>query len=478
VLLSITSEESITSVTTLIQAHRYWRQKGLDVDLVILNNSPGGYQQGLQNQIMELIYAGSEASLLDKKGGLFVRNGEHLSAEDKLLLMSVACLYLDDRAGGINEQLNQRIHTLKSPARAFIPRAVRERNQHTDWSPDTSQLCHFNGYGGFSQDGREYQIVLRENALTPAPWSNILANSRFGSVISEAGQAYTWYENAHEYRLTPWENDPVSDRSGEAFYLRDEESGECWSPTALPVRGHGDYLTRHGFGYSVFAHRESGIDSELTVLVAEEDPVKLVLLTLSNSSGRTRQLSVTGYVEWTLGETRTRSAPHIVTHVARTPGGCGILANNFYGDNGGGRTAFFAVSGNDCSLTGDRREFIGRNGSLHAPSAMKLQKLSGKTGAGLDPCGAVQSAVTLIDGDQRTFIFILGAEENDVCAQETLARYMNEDTVRQELNRIHNHWHNVLDKIVVNTPDTSVNLLVNGWLLYQTVACRLMARSG
>lgn len=168
-LISITSEESIASVTTLIQAHRYWRQKGLDVDLVILNNSPGGYQQGLQNQIMDLIYAGSEASLLDKTGGIFVRNGEHLSAEDKLLLMSVACLYLDDRTGSINEQLNQRTHTLKPQARALIPRAVRERNQHTDWSPDISQLCHFNGYGGFSQDGREYQIVLREDAQTPAP---------------------------------------------------------------------------------------------------------------------------------------------------------------------------------------------------------------------------------------------------------------------------------------------------------------------
>lgn len=142
-------------------------------------------------------------------------------------------------------------------------------------------------------------------------------------MISEAGQAYSRYENAHEYRLTPWENDPVSDRSGEAFYLRDEESGECWSPTALPVRGHGDYLTRHGFGYSVFAHRENGIDSELTVTVAEEAPVKLALLTLSNSSGRTRKLSVTGYVEWTLGGTRTRSAPHIVTHTARPLGGCG-----------------------------------------------------------------------------------------------------------------------------------------------------------
>lgn len=159
-------------------------------------------------------------------------------------------------------------------------------------------------------------------------------------MISDAGQAYSWYENAHEFRLTPWENDPVSDRSGEAYYLRDEESGECWSPTILPTRGQGDYLTRHGFGYSVFTHRESGIDSELTVFVAEEAPVKLAILTLSNNSGRTRKLSVTGYVEWTLGESRIRSAPHIVTHAASIPGGCGVMANNFYGDNGGERTAF------------------------------------------------------------------------------------------------------------------------------------------
>ncbi|ROS20966.1 GH36-type glycosyl hydrolase domain-containing protein [Raoultella terrigena] len=478
VLFSITSEEGIASVTTLIQAHRYWRQKGLEVDLVILNESPGGYQQALQNQIMDLIYARSGASLLDKSGGIFVRNGEHLSAEDKQLLMSVACLYLDDRAGGLSEQLNQRIHTLKPQARLLIPHPAAEGNRHTDWTPDTHQLRHFNGLGGFSQDGREYQIVLRENEPTPAPWSNVLANADFGSVISEAGQAYSWYENAHEYRLTPWENDPVSDRSGEAFYLRDEESGACWSPTILPVRGHGDYLTRHGFGYSVFAHRESGIDSELTILVAEQAPVKLAILTLSNNSGRTRKLSVTGYAEWTLGDLQTRSASHIVTYPVNISGGCGVMANNFYGANGGERTAFFAVSGSDCSLTGDRREFIGRNGSLQNPDAMKLRRLSGKTGAALDPCAAVQSAATLIDGDQRTFIFVLGVDENHSRAQETLARYLNEDTVRQELNNVHRYWHHVLDKMVVNTPDTSVNLLVNGWLLYQTIASRLMARSG
>jgi cyclic beta-1,2-glucan synthetase len=478
VLLNVTSEESILSITTLIQAHRYWRLKGLAVDLVILNDGPGGYQQVLQNQIMDLIYAGSEASLLDKSGGIFVRNAEHLSAEDKLLLMSVAHLYLDDRAGELNEQLDRRIHIVKTAPRAFIPHVAPGVNQHTPWSPDTSQLLHFNGFGGFSQDGREYQIVLRENSPTPAPWSNVLANRDFGSVLSEAGQAYSWYENAHEYRLTPWENDPVSDRSGEAFYLRDEETGACWSPTPLPIRGQGDYLTRHGFGYSVFAHREKGIDSELTVLVAGQAPVKLAILTLSNNSGRTRKLSVTGYVEWTLGESRTRSALHIVTQPTGIAGVCGIMANNFYGGNGAERTAFFAVTGPHCSLTGDRREFIGRNGSLKNPAAMHMRRLSDKTGAGLDPCGAVQSAATLIDGDQKTFVFVLGIGEDQTQARETLTRYLHEDTAREELNNVHRYWHNVLDKIVVHTPDSGVNLLVNGWLLYQTIACRLMARSG
>ncbi|WP_337010547.1 GH36-type glycosyl hydrolase domain-containing protein [Pantoea sp. AS142] len=478
VLLIITSEERIASVATLIQAHRYWRLKGLEVDLVILNNSAGGYQQVLQTQIMDLIYAGSEASLLDKPGGIFVRNGEHLSVEDKQLLMSVACLSLDDRADGIKEQLNQRIGATNKIARPFVPEITTANNHHTDWIPNLDPLRHFNGYGGFSQDGREYQILLRENEPTPAPWSNVLANENFGSVMSEAGQAYSWFENAHEYRLTPWENDPVSDRSGEAFYLRDEENGACWSPMTLPVRGQGDYLTRHGFGYSVFAHRENGVDSEMTILVDEQAPVKLAILKLSNHSGRTRKLAVTGYVEWTLGATRTHSAAHIITHSHTLAGGNAVMANNFYGSNGGERTAFFAVNDPLSTVTGNRREFLGRNGSLHAPAAIKMRRLSGQTGAGLDPCAALQSTATIIDGDQKTFVFVLGVAGNPVQAQETLAHFLNEDHARQSLDQVHHFWHKILDKIVVQTPDSCVDLLVNGWLLYQTVACRIMARSG
>ncbi len=478
VLLFVSSGDNIAMVSKLIQAHSYWRQKGLSVDFVIINTDMGGYQQELQNRITGLIAEGTESNKIDKPGGIFVRNSEHMTAEDRTLLMSVACIVLDDRGGSIVEQLNQRMQGATSLQKPLTPVSNIEKNTHIPFVPDTGKLTLFNGLGGFSEDGREYHIILNDKVNTPAPWSNVIANAHFGTVISESGQAYTWYENAHEYRLTPWENDPVSDSSGEQFYLRDEESGDVWSPMPLPVRGKGYYQTRHGFGYSVFEHRETGVDSELTVFVAEHAPVKLFILTLTNNSGRTRQLSATGYVEWVLADLRAKSSMHIVTQAAQVKNGCGVLATNHYGSNGAERTAFFAVTGPHCSISGDRREFLGRNGSHAKPDVMNLRRLSDNTGAGLDPCGAVQSATTLIDGDQRTLVFAMGVGEDVSQAEGLIAQFLNDAVARSELDNIHQYWHQVLDKIQVQTPDTSVNLLTNGWLIYQTLACRILARSG
>lgn len=487
VLLSVTDIENIGLVHQLIQAHNYWRLKGLLVDLVILNEDSGGYRQDLQNRIMGLIAAGMESSLTDKPGGIFVRSSEHMSPEDHTLLLSVARIYLDDRRGGLTEQLNQRLQlpqTLQQPlgpptaSSKLATMANLPRNLHSPQLPIIDKLQFYNGFGGFSEDGSEYVIAMNESKVTPAPWSNVIANPMFGSVISESGQAYTWYENAHEYRLTPWDNDPVSDRSGEAFYLRDEESGHIWSPTPLPARGRGHYLTRHGFGYSVFEHREGGIDSQLTMLVAKDAPVKLFLLTLTNTSGRTRKLSTTGYAELILGDLRQKSAMHVVTRVATPPGGCGILATNHYTSSGSPRTAFFGVTGVHCSVTGDRREFIGRNGSLAAPAVLKLRRLSGKTGAGLDPCGAVQSAISMIDGDQRSFVFALGLGQDGDEAESLLRQYLNEEALQHELQQVDAHWDKILNKVQIGTPHPAVNLLANGWLLYQTLSCRIHARSG
>ena len=273
--------------------------------------------------------------------------------------------------------------------------------------PPPRDLIFFNGLGGFTPDGREYVITTAHGRETPAPWVNVLANPTFGTVISESGQAFTWSENAHEFRLTPWNNDPVSDSSGEAFYLRDEESGRFWSPTPLPCSGLQTYVSRHGFGYSVFEYAAGGIRSELWVYVALDAPVKFSVLKVRNESGRSRRLSATGYAEWVLGDLRPKSAMHVVTQVE--PGSGALLARNSFNTEFTGQVAFFDVDDPARTVTGDRVEFLGRNGSLRSPAAMTRARLSGKVGAALDPCAAIQVPFELADGEEREIVFRLGA---------------------------------------------------------------------
>ena len=240
-----------------------------------------------------------------------------------------------------------------------------------------------NGLGGFTPDGREYVISTARGQVTPAPWVNVLANPFFGTVVSENGLAYTWSENAHEFRLTPWYNDPVSDSSGEAFYIRDEERGHFWSPMPLPSRGATPYVTRHGFGYSVFEHTERGISTEVWVYVALDAAVKFTVLKVRNQSGRSRRLSATGYVEWVLGDLRPKSVMHVITEINPLSGA--LFARNPYNTEFANRTAFFNVDDATRTMSGDRTEFLGRNGTLANPAAMARSRLSGRVGAALDP---------------------------------------------------------------------------------------------
>ncbi len=319
VLLQIGDADNIDLVRQLVQAHAYWRLKGLAVDLVIWNEDRGGYRQALQEQIMGLIAAGVEAHVMDKPGGIFVRRAEQISDEDRILVQAVARAIVSDRRGALGEQINRRgIMETRAPhlnVARFKPSRAHRADLPVAVPSAPSDLVFFNGLGGFSADGREYVITTAHGQLTPAPWVNVLANPQFGSVVSESGMAYTWSENAHEFRLTPWSNDPVSDASGEALYMRDEETGHFWSPTPLPCRGSGEYITRHGFGYSVFEHVEDGIHSELWVYVALDAAVKFSVLKLRNASGRTRRLTATGYVEWVLGDLSPKSAMHVVTEI-------------------------------------------------------------------------------------------------------------------------------------------------------------------
>ena len=474
VLLQIGDAENIDLVRRLVQAHAYWRLKGLAVDLVIWNEDRGGYRQALQDQIMGLIAAGVEAHVIDRPGGIFVRRGEQISEEDRILLQSVARAIITDRRGSLVEQVTRR-----GLPEVRVPRLVPTHSARVATAtvePPSRELILGNGIGGFTPDGSEYVITTLADQATPAPWSNVLANPDFGTVISESGLAYTWSENAHEFRLTPWHNDPVSDASGEALYLRDEESGHFWSPAPLPSRGTGAYVTRHGFGYSVFEHREDGISSELWVYVAIDAAVKFSVLKIRNTSGRTRRLSATGYVEWVLGDLRPKTTMHVITEIDAKGGA--LLARNAYNTEFPGRVAFFDVDDPARSVSGDRTEFMGRNGALRNPAAMTRARLSGKVGPALDPCGAIQVPFELADGEVREIVFRLGVGRNAADAGSLVQRFRGSSAPAVALDAVRAHWKRTLGALQVKTPDASLDVLANGWLLYQTVACRLWARSG
>ena len=475
VLVRIQNRSRISLVKEMVQAHAYWRMKGLMVDLVIWNEEKSGYRQELHDEIMRQLPQGSESLLLNRKGGIFIRRFEQMSDEDRILIQTVARVIISDRWGTLSGQMER-----AGWNEILIPRLLPTRSPHPE--PDAGSgktgegLLYFNGIGGFSPDGREYVIITGKCRITPAPWVNVLANENFGTVISETGSSYTWSENAHEFRLTPWMNDPVLDPSGEALYIRDEETGRFWSPSAWPVRGANQYVTRHGFGYSVFEYCEQGISTDLTVSVSLDNPVKFISLRIRNRSGRTRFLSVTGYAEWVLGELRSRSLLHVITEIDQVTGA--IFARNPYNSEFPGRVAFLDSNILNRTMTGDRYEFIGRNGSLDKPAVMEQARLSNRVGAGLDPCAAMQIVCELTDGEEREIIFTLGVGRDSDEARKLVLQNRGVGAARTALTAVKEYWNRTLGAVRITTPDQSVDLLVNGWLLYQTIASRLWARSG
>jgi cellobiose phosphorylase len=473
VLLRISDTAKIEIVRQLIRAHSYWRMKGLTVELVIVNEDVSVYHQSLHDQITSLIASGIEAQMLDKPGGIFVRRLEQIPTEDRVLLQSAARIVLDDEKGTLTEQLEH--GSVLEPSVPTLT-ATRSRSVDTPMPLPQRELIFPNGLGGFTPDGHEYVITLHRDQMTPAPWANVLANPYFGTVVSESGAAYTWVENSHEFRLTPWSNDPVQDTTGEALFIRDEQTGQFWSPTPLPARGITPYVIRHGFGYTVFEHTENGIASELWVYVAMDAPVKFTVLKLRNVSGRPRRLSVTGYYEWVLGDLRDKSLLHVQTEVDLKTGA--LLAHNHYNTEFPGRIVFLDVNDATRTLTGDRKEFLGRNGSLSQPAALKRARLSGRVGAGLDPCGAMQVAFTLQHGQERETSFHLGAGRSAGEVQNLIQRFRRADAGRLALEGVWSYWNRTLGAVNVDTPDPAVNVMANGWLLYQTLSCRLWGRTG
>jgi cyclic beta-1,2-glucan synthetase len=476
VLVRVTDIEGLETVRQSLRAHEYWRMKQLAVDLVILNEDPPSYAQDLQTALETMVRASQAQRPSGKdsgRGAVFLLRAELVSAQTRSQLQSAARAVIWSRRGTLFRQIKrlEEFEVAVDP-----PPRRRPTTEVPKPVAPLPKLDFFNGLGGFAAAGGEYVTILGEGQWTPAPWINVIANPSFGFQVSVEGGGYTWSINSQQNQISPWSNDPVSDRPSETFYVRDEDSGELWSPTALPIREESSpYVCRHGQGYSRFEHTSHGIALELLQYVPLEDPIKISRLKIHNQSRRSRSLSITAYVEWVLGASRAASAPFVATAIDPETGA--MLARNYWSAEYGSRVAFADLAGRQVAWTGDRTELLGRNGTLEHPAALEGgAALSNRVGAGLDPCGALQAQVKLAPDEATEIVFFLGESSTNAEVVALITRYRTAD-LDSVLRAVTGLWDDVLGTVQVRTPDRAMDILLNRWLLYQTLSCRMWARA-
>ena len=410
VLVRVARGDDETVVRQLVQWRTYTRRRGLKLDLVILDERAGEPADRLRRELQ----AGVAGEMLGKSDGVFFLTADKVPADDAVLLAAAARAVLGGGRGSLTEQIDQQLpHGPICRRNSFRPRSRQSLSPHPGRPPEG--LSFWNGFGGFTRDGREYVIVIDGISqigptLPPAPWTNVLANPRFGCLVTEAGLGYSWAGNSQMNRLSPWSNDPTSDPPGEVIYLRDEETGDFWTPTPLPLGPRATVTVRHGQGYTRYAHVSRNLHQELLVFVPTDDPIKLVCLTVRNDGDRPRRLSATYYAEWVLGTVRENAPLQVVCE--RDPESGAILARNAWAGDFAGKIAFVASGSPAQSVTADRTEFLGEHGSISMPAALKRVGLSGRAGPALDPCAAMTTELTLSPGETREVVFVLGQADN------------------------------------------------------------------
>ena len=455
-LASLQLLDGVNDAKEIIRAQRYLERKGFNFDVVIL-----AHGQQLADDI-------SSESPGSAKAVRIVRS-DLLDGSELARLQATSRLRLECDGSGITSLLNTASHVTESPImpRVSAPRVERAR-------VDESGLQFFNGIGGFSESG-EYEIRLDALELPPAPWINVVANPHGGFIASETGAGSTWIASASSFRLTPWNNDPVGNSPGECIYLRDEDTRELWSPTAAPIRQSTPYTVRHGAGYSTFEHEHAGVRTSLRMGMAPEDPVKVQVLTLTNTGDKRKRITVTSYVEWVLGATREKTRFDVQTSFDRAKSV--IIAENPLDPDIPSMTAFLSMTGSIVWYTTSRREFIGRNGALSAPIALAENRWAQEEETIPDSCGVLGGLVELAPGETKSIAIALGAANGREEATQLASRYQDPGIANAAIDTAVAQWNSRLSSITVRTPEPALDLMLNKWAFYQALSCRVWGRN-
>jgi cyclic beta-1,2-glucan synthetase len=477
ILVRLQEEEELALVRQIVRAREYLRVKGLACDLVIVNEREASYAQELQKALEGIVHSNDRAPD-DGLGHVQLVRADIAGSEGVAALRAVARVDLNGRRGSLEQQLGpaRKENTSKDDSVPVVRPTVVVEVPAPPNPNLLSDLRFFNSYGGFSADGREYVTVAPAGRPTPAPWINVIANPDFGFQVSTEGAGFCWAANSQQNQITPWSNDPVTNESGDFLYLKDLDSGELWSPVSTPI-AHPScvYICRHGQGYSKFESTGLGLSTQMIQFLPRTDGVRISRLRLRNTSDKPRRLAVTQYVSWALGAAGVRQ-PFIQTWM--DPDTRVLLARNPWNADFGSRVGFLDMRGRQTAWTSDRREFLGRNGAYSAPFALTGGKtLSGRLGPGLDACGVQQVELQLAPGEETEVVVLLGQARDADDARALVEKYRSAD-LDAVLAEVTDFWDETLGAIQVRTPDPAMDLLVNRWLLYQTLSCRMWGRAG
>ncbi len=491
VLFTIQSRDSFEELQWVLKLHDYYRFKGVTFDLVLLITQEESYNQPIFEMLRDMTVSGRSCEYLDRRGGIYIRKAQQMNLEQKNLLYACAKVIID-ADGGIADLLEEENNfEEKQTTNEFeqgndkiaANEEYHQKYQHWDSNKPigdenisniADNLQFFNGIGGFSKDGNEYVICLKEGMNTPAPWANVISNDKFGFLCTESGGGYTWHQNSNQNKLTSWINDPVLDIPSEIIYLHDAESDNTWTCTPSPVREPEPYIIRHGFGYTSFLHKSHGLEQELVQFVAVNSNVKISVVKLKNTTEKEVSLDIAYYMRPVLGIEASQTSPYIVTSFDADFNA--LFIENIYSSDFRGLLAFLSCSEENISYTGQRLEFIGEKFNFSQPQGMK-KDLNGTVGAGLDPCAVIKTHVNILPEATKQIVFLFGQDSNE-SSKVQISKFRDINYVQGELKRVKESWHKKLKQIQVNTPDSSMNILLNGWLQYQVLSCRIWARTG
>jgi cellobiose phosphorylase len=473
VLIRVREEGNINLVRQLLNAHEYWRLKGLKVDLVILNLQGNSYIQSMQDAIRDLISSSHARDKQNKAGGVFLHNKATIAEEDIELLMAIARLVIEADKGSLISQI-ENSNEVEDKQELLL--TEEQEYSYEPYKFCLPQMEYFNGLGGFSTEDNSYHILLKNYENTPAPWINVISNSNFGFHVSESGVSYTWNKNSRENKLTTWSNDPIIDGEAEEIYIRDELTGKVWSISPKPIRDEREYSIEHGFGYSKFKHEAYGILGEMTMFIDMNENVKLCQIKLKNITNSKRRLSVSYYAKLALGVTHEQTAQYVFTGFNEKDNY--VYSRNPYSEHFGKLICYLKIiGGEELSYTGSRKEFVGRGENIIEPKALKFRNLSNTVGAGFDPCLAENVKINLDKNEDQEILILFGQEENFEKISQVINKYNKQDIAEKELNNTKDFWKKLFNTIQVKTPDKSMDIMLNGWLMYQIISCRFWART-